>query len=330
MRRCKIAVFWTSTFLLSLLCALNSARAQCTLPNNITNGQVADATAVMADFNALVTCLSSGTLTVPPVSSLAVTGPGGGTATIQNPAATTNYNFNLPSGPGSPGQFLTSAGGSGPLTWTTASSVSPPIVDGIPVGRPAASTFTWLNQGGASYAEHANGPITLTVPAQSGDEIRGLGQVPPGSPPYTLTIKIDTMLWGSPYFVAGIFIIDSSGKLVTLQYFPSISATYAIAVNQYNSTTSFNSAAISKQVSASRTWWLRANNDGTNWNFSISPNGADWLSLYSEGLTAFLGPTITSLGVFGDNVDTTGIGLSSLISIWSYELAAGSGTNSSW
>ena len=137
-------------------------------------------------------------------------------------------------------------------------------------------------------------------------------------------------MWGAPYYALGIFIIDSGGKLVTLQYWANTSGTNNISVNHYSSTTSFNSSGISKPISASRTWWLRANNDGTHWNFSISPNGTDWLSLYSEGLTAFLGPTITSLGVYGDNADTTGIGLSSLISIWSYELAAGSGTNSSW
>src|SRR5262249_49564026 len=33
--------------------------AACTLPNQLTNGQVADATQVMANFNALVTCLGA-------------------------------------------------------------------------------------------------------------------------------------------------------------------------------------------------------------------------------------------------------------------------------
>lgn len=90
----------------------NAANAQCpTLPNQLTNGQTADASQVMANFNQLSTCLNSGLLTVPPVSSLAVTGSGGGTATIQNPAATSNYNFNLPAGPGTTGQFLTSGSG---------------------------------------------------------------------------------------------------------------------------------------------------------------------------------------------------------------------------
>lgn len=249
-------------------------------------------------------------------------------------AATTNYNFNLPSGSGAPGQFLTSAGGTNPLTWTTAPSANPPpLIDGIPVGRPTGSSFTWLNQGGASYAEYVNGPITLTVPAQSGDQLRGIGRAPPTSTPYTLTAKIDTMLWGKNFYVAGVYVIDSSGKMLALVYQTSTGSSetqHSIGVTRWNSASSFNSTAKGEQVSESRTWWLRINNDGTNWNFSISPNGADWMSFWSEGVTSFLGPTITSLGVFGDNNDTGGIGLSSFISVWSYELASGSGTNSSW
>ncbi|MQA65950.1 MAG: hypothetical protein GEU76_08620 [Alphaproteobacteria bacterium] len=35
------------------------ANAQCTLPNQLTNGQIADATQVMANFNSLVSCINS-------------------------------------------------------------------------------------------------------------------------------------------------------------------------------------------------------------------------------------------------------------------------------
>lgn len=42
-----------------VIVASSGARAACTLPNTLTNGQTADATHVMADFNALVTCLNA-------------------------------------------------------------------------------------------------------------------------------------------------------------------------------------------------------------------------------------------------------------------------------
>jgi hypothetical protein len=41
-----------------------AAEAACTVPNQLTNGQVADATLVMANFNSLLSCLNAA---VPPI-----------------------------------------------------------------------------------------------------------------------------------------------------------------------------------------------------------------------------------------------------------------------
>lgn len=91
------------------------AFAQCTVPNNISNGQLADATQVMGNFNAVTTCINS----PPPTPSVQYSGTGGGIITTQNPSATSNYNFNFPATSGSTGDLLTSGGGgSNPQTWT--------------------------------------------------------------------------------------------------------------------------------------------------------------------------------------------------------------------
>jgi hypothetical protein len=53
-----------------LLGAISAANAQCpAVPNQLTNGQIADATQVMADFNALLNCIN--------------TAPGGSTGALQ-------------------------------------------------------------------------------------------------------------------------------------------------------------------------------------------------------------------------------------------------------
>jgi len=44
---------------LSMFALTGRAEAACTVPNSITNGQVADATAVMGNFNALKGCADS-------------------------------------------------------------------------------------------------------------------------------------------------------------------------------------------------------------------------------------------------------------------------------
>lgn len=151
--------------------------------------------------------------------------------------------------------------------------------------------------------------------------------------PYTLTVKIDTLLWSRNFYTAGIYIIDSSGKLLTLCYQTNAGGNgtpHELGTIHWNSTSSFNSEPKSIAISESRTWWFRVTNDGTNWTFYISHNGADWINFYSEGVTSFLGSTISSLGVYADNNDTASIGVSSFVSLWSFELATGSGTNSTW
>jgi hypothetical protein len=59
-----------------------AASAQCTVPNQITNGQVADASQIMANFNAVLNCLASPA----PSSNIQFSGPGGGIITMQNPS----------------------------------------------------------------------------------------------------------------------------------------------------------------------------------------------------------------------------------------------------
>lgn len=104
------------------------AEAQCSLPYTLTNGQTTDASQVMANFNALLSCISGSQF-----PNLNLTGPGGGTVTIQNPSATTNYNFNLPATVGSPSNLLTSGGGgTNPETWTSVGTTGHvlPFLDG--------------------------------------------------------------------------------------------------------------------------------------------------------------------------------------------------------
>lgn len=116
---------------LLLSCAIGSGRANasCTVPNTLTNGQPADATEVMANFDAVAGCVDD----LGPRASFELSGPGGGIVTLQNPGATTDYNFNVPTTAGGIGDLLTSAGGgSAASTWTSTGSAGHvlPFLDG--------------------------------------------------------------------------------------------------------------------------------------------------------------------------------------------------------
>jgi len=55
----KLSWLLAATSLVPLLCMSQALAAPCTLPNTISNGQPADATAVMSDLNALAACADS-------------------------------------------------------------------------------------------------------------------------------------------------------------------------------------------------------------------------------------------------------------------------------
>jgi hypothetical protein len=126
--RWKIASALTAVVVCLAVGDANIANAQCVVPNAITNGQVADATQIMGNFNAVLNCVNN-----PAVPNVQFSGPGGGIITMQNPSATANYNLNLPATSGSVGSLLTSGGGgSNPQTWTPTgtSGHALPFLDG--------------------------------------------------------------------------------------------------------------------------------------------------------------------------------------------------------
>ena len=167
----------------ALFGATIAAEAQCLIPNHLSNGQPADAVQVMQNFDAVANCAEN----PGPRPSMQLSGAGGGVVTIQNPAAATNYNLNLPATAGNAGDVLTSGGGSNPQTWTPTGGVGHvlPYLDGNntwsgvqTLGPVMGSVST---QSGTSYMLVAtdcgttivftnNSPVTLTT----------LNSLPPG------------------------------------------------------------------------------------------------------------------------------------------------------
>lgn len=202
-----------------------TASAQCaTPPNSLTNGQATDATQVMGNFNHLTTCLNTGQLAVPPVSSLTVPTSGGG-----------NYTLTLPTGPGVSGQFLTTDG-TGQTSWMSSSS-----------GAVATVVAQFTSQGTAGDAFASLGyfftaPLTITVKALS-------AVLHPGAVGRTYTLNIapfnpvTRQITAAPT-IAGTYTSTGAGSNITVPFNLSVPVTiaagqtYAIWLSQtFGSTT---------------------------------------------------------------------------------------------
>lgn len=173
--RCGISVL--ATVFASLLFGTVAAKAQCTVPNQLTNGQAADASEVMENFDAVAGCADS----PGPRPSAKISSPGSGVVTMQNPSAPSDYNFNLPATAGNAGDLLASGGGgSNPATWTATGTAGHtlPFLDGNNawsgtqtfgpvIGSVSTKTETSYTLAatdcGTTIVFTSNSPVTLTT-----------------------------------------------------------------------------------------------------------------------------------------------------------------------
>lgn len=312
-----------STAMLSMMGS--AAHASCpALPNNITNGQMADAVPLMADMNQLRDCLN-GVVGTPSFPVVVITNTSGGATSIKNPVSVAPFDFNLPSGPGTAGQVLSSNGPGSPMSWVTAASGGkPPLTDGYPVIRPAAASLTGVNLGSSTVVDHVNGPLSLVVPGNnSADQMRELTAPVPSGAPFTVTGKLDCMPAQNNGNFCGVFIGNAAQRFTGFGLqndggtnFSVIRASFVTSGPGLIGSWSYNG----------NPKWFRIYDDGTNLIYYISSNGADWSQVYTETVASTSMGTITQAGVMVENYGTRTL----TAAIHSLEIVSGTGTDSSW
>ena len=219
------------------------------------------------------------------------------------------------------GVFITARLGTGTQTSTTflrgdgsfadvGTIPSGTFFPGIAVTPLNQTGWSWVNQSSASVSQSNNVVFLYSSQASVGRQIRAT--TAPATP-YTVTSLLrhqyrDT---SANTLTAGILFRDLGGKLA-LWY---VSCAAQLQVAKWTSPTVFSSAPLNGVAAgyAGNMCWFRMADDGTNLIFSLSPDGINFISQYSESRTAFFstGPGPQQIGIFvADDAGAGPVGLS--------------------
>jgi hypothetical protein len=299
-----------------LLPTSQAAAASCPVPNSISNGQPADATAVMDNFNSIANCLNSAiSPTGNPVagnlpafsSSNTITGGNltGDCATADTLAVTCTKTNGVPFG-----QFATGSD-AGQLTGTISVNrfdsgrnaddahflrgdgvwATPPSGGGTgggsslyPQTAPNDSSFSWVNQSTSTVTVNGNGSISLLVPKSPTFDLRARVKTLP-SAPYTVTLGcISSAMFPINWQAFGIILRNSSSGLIKI-FGGDVEAAGSYFIGQkYSSPTTFVDRIFPSIVASNRfgIMFFRIVDNGTTMTYQFSQDGYQFITLSSS------------------------------------------------
>jgi hypothetical protein len=312
----------------ALLWPVAPAQAACTLPHAITNGQVADATAVMGNFNALKGCADSAvTPTGTPAAGNLATFSSSGTITGANlsgdctTAGTTAVTCTKSNGTAL-GPLATSTDAS-QLTGTVSVSrfdngtnadsahflrgdgIWAPASGGSGGGNwwsgfaPHAADFSSSFTGAGSTASIADdGSLGLVVKANNAGTgsfvTRGWGKAVPTSGAWSVKARITANLYTANYNGAGLYLFESGTGKFAANALVFDTMLYADTMN--GTLTSFTGRG--SRYPSGQLLWARIDYDGsTNYTFYISSDGKTWLTTRVLARTVAFTTAATHIGL---------------------------------
>ncbi|MBN9090212.1 MAG: hypothetical protein J0J01_25150 [Reyranella sp.] len=276
-----------------LLAVQPAARAQCTLPYTIANGQPADASKVMANFNALIACISPGG-SANSVQYNAGSGALGGVGPLTNGQIVIGSTGNAPQAQTlTAGSGISISNGPGSITvGATSLTGAKGLYRQVMSATPTTSNTglaTWLNQGSAIATDSAIG-LAITAPSAGASiNIAGRFKAAPVTP-YTITALVAATRSATGNNGVGIGWYDGTSKLHTIN-FALPAGTPGFQIVRFNTPTSFSGVDFTSSNNAfAQPMWLQIADDGTNVSFAFSQDGANFVVLFSTTKAAgFLG-----------------------------------------
>jgi hypothetical protein len=150
--------------------------------------------------------------------------------------------------------------------------------------RPDLSTFTWINQGGATVSMSGNA-LLLHAPANSGVSIRALAQSIGTNT--TLTVAYLANQVEADYVTTGIAFYESAtGRVETLDIGP-MHGGVGLGANAYFSTTSFWNFLWGTDAAFPSVMFFRITISNGTLSFYHSMDGRNWSQVYAHAQNAF-------------------------------------------
>lgn len=313
---------------INLTATVPAIAATCTVPNTISNGQVADASKVMGNFNAVANCAQQAVTTTgtPTTGSISVfsgaqtvtsgnlTGDvttSGGTTTTLSPSGVTAGSYSSPTISVDVKGRITAAvngsGGGGGLWWylpPTASQFTPASGD---------STLPTL-----SNDSNVGMVLSTTAPGPaSSDQYRlAYKTVPTGN--WQVIARLTLNVAGVSYQGGGLVSYESStGKVLGLITFFS---NYRVTSLRYGTLTSFGGDLVVWTTSESTMWSKIVYNDSSGvYSGYISGDGKNWVLMSTVSKSVVFSSKADRVGVAIFNSQGGGAGMPVSVSIANWQ-----------
>ncbi|WP_143026510.1 hypothetical protein [Paraburkholderia fungorum] len=284
---------------------------------------MADASQVMANFNALQGCIGQqGSVSSGNAGQIGVYGSNGNTVSGEAPSGMLDSAFGATPGsilyrgtsgwaaltPGTPGQLLSTGGSNANPVWTSASgggSTSPFFTSLQP---PSANAFLLVTAAGitATLTDLPSGRgMTMNNNGSSTNTMSSMEQPVLSQSAFTVTACVYLASSLANNWFIGIGVADSSGKYDAFGWRNNTYGLGAFNEFQFSSINTFYSAtAFFGAFNQNGPVWLRLQLTGGNFVFSASFDQENWETIQTVSATHYLGSAISKVGLIVDNNST--------------------------